>query len=258
MTFLRTPKGYTLAVLLCLASIAGFGAEQLVTWMHVTVFVGAAVLVDVALTMLLYRTMRVPDGAILTGLILAMVLSPITPWYMSALFAAVSILSKHLLKVGRKPIFNPAAVGLLIALISGSPQSWWGALPLLPAWTVTFLIAAGMLVAHRVNKLPLVFTFLGTYFGFLLSGGLLNLNGVGDAFRMPFVNAVLFLAFFMVTDPPTAPAKYEDQALVGIVAGTTSALVLITIGGLWFLAAGLWVANAVRISPLRSETWTAL
>jgi len=40
--------------------------------------------------------------------------------------------------------------------------------------------------------------------------------------RTPFVQATLFLALFVVTDPPTAPSRYPDQVVIGALVGTAS------------------------------------
>ena len=89
-------------------------------------------------------------------------------------------------------------------------QSWWGALPDLPWPFLAVLLVAGAVVAERVDKLPLVLTFLGTYFGLFTAVALANPSAVVEMFRAPFLQAALFLAFFMLTDPPTAPGRYRE------------------------------------------------
>lgn len=41
--------------------------------------------------------------------------------------------------------------------------------------------------------------------------GILHAGDASDALRSPFINATLFLALFMLTDPPTTPAKVKGQ-----------------------------------------------
>lgn len=242
--FLVTPKGYLLAILILLTAIAAFRPESNNGWINLGVAVAMAVGVDLLFASQQERRRIFPDGAVLTGLIVALVLSATVPPYLAALTAAVAILAKHLLRVKRRPIFNPAAFGLAVALLLfSSGQSWWGGLAMLPAWCTLFLIIAGMLVTERVNKFPLVLSFLGVYFGLFLILGLLHVSGVADALRMPFTNAVLFLAFFMVTDPPTSPARYDDQVLFGIIAAVISVAEYVLVGGLAFLLLGLLAAN---------------
>jgi Na+-translocating ferredoxin:NAD+ oxidoreductase RnfD subunit len=243
-TFFKTPKGYVLAALLFLTAIAGFDHGSRNGWINVATAVGTAVLLDIAFAVQQERKRIVPDSAALTGLIVALVLSSSVPWYICAVTSAVAIVSKHLFKIKKKPVFNPAAFGLAFAvLLFKSGQSWWGGLSNLPAWCVVFVLAAGLLVARRVNKLPLVFAFLGSYFSLLLLFALMQLTAAGDAFRLPFSNSALFLAFFMMTDPPTSPAKYKEQITFGIFAALISVADFMLLNGLSFLLLGLLAAN---------------
>lgn len=243
--FLSTPKGITLVVLLAAAVLAtGFGIGAAKAWINLGVSVGTAVLIDLIVALLQRRSRIFPDGAVLTGLVVGMVLSSGVSWAMTALTAAVAILSKHLLKIKRRPILNPAAFGLAMALLPfGTSQSWWGGFAELPVWSVGVLILMGLFITARVNKFPQVLSFLGTYFGLLLILGLAKASGVPPLFRPPFVNAALFLNFFMLTDPPTSPARYRDQVWFGCIAAVVSVVEHQIFHGLSFLLVGLLVAN---------------
>jgi Na+-translocating ferredoxin:NAD+ oxidoreductase RnfD subunit len=244
LTFLNTPKGYLLAVLLMLTVAASFHADALAGWRNVLVAVAVAVLIDVGFALWQERNRIFPDGAVLTGLLVALVLSGSVAWYLVGLTSAIAVLSKHLLKIKRKPIFNPAALGLAAAiLLGGTEQSWWGGLSLVPIWCIVLVIIAGMLITVRVNKVPQVFAFLGVYLGAMLLAGLLHAPAAGDGLRDPFINSALLLAFFMVTDPPTSPAKYQDQVLFGVMAALISVADYLVLGGLSYLLIGLLVAN---------------
>jgi hypothetical protein len=77
-------------------------------------------------------------------------------------------------------------------------------------WTLVLLVA-GIWVVDRLNKLPLVFAFLGAYFAIFSAVSRVNAAAVAEMFRDPFVQSAIFLAFFMLTDPPTSPNRYQDQ-----------------------------------------------
>jgi Na+-translocating ferredoxin:NAD+ oxidoreductase RnfD subunit len=192
-----------------------------------------------------------PDGAILTGLIVGLVLESAVSWQHAAATAAIAVASKHVLKVRKKPIFNPAAFGLLAAiLLFGTGQSWWGGLAEMPTWCVAFLVIGGYLVTARVNKFPQAFAFLGVHYLLWLGLGVMNVAGVGDLFRTPFINSALFLAFFMVTDPPTSPGKYKSQVVFGTLAAVASVADYLWLHDLGYLLTGLLVANvynAIRV-----------
>jgi Na+-translocating ferredoxin:NAD+ oxidoreductase RnfD subunit len=64
-------------------------------------------------------------------------------------------------------------------------------------------------------------------------------------FREPFVQAALFLAFFMLTDPPTSPNRYLDQIWFGLVAAVSAGVAQLLGAGQVYLLLGVLVPNAV-------------
>src|SRR5439155_18546819 len=94
-------------------------------------------------------------------------------------------------------------------------QSWWGAGGDL-AWPfLALVLAGGTLMVDRLNKFPLVLTFLGVYFGLCTALSFGDAAAVAELFRAPFVQAAVFRAVFMLTDPPTSPSRTFDQVWVG-------------------------------------------
>ena len=127
----------------------------------------AATLVDMAIVRLVRGVWFFPSGALLSGLIVALILSPAEPWYVPAITAALAVGSKYVLRTKQGHIFNPAALALVAAyFLFATGQDWWGALPDLPLPFLLVLLATGLFVADRVNKLPMVLIFTGCYFLF--------------------------------------------------------------------------------------------
>jgi Na+-translocating ferredoxin:NAD+ oxidoreductase RnfD subunit len=201
-----------------------------------------------------------PSGAVLTGLFVAMVLSPYEPWYVAAVTTAIAVISKYVIRTKSANVFNPAALGLVIAFyVFHSGQSWWGALPDLPPAAVIVLFATGVFITDRVNKMPLVLCFLGTYYLlFTVTAFTTDPGRVAEVFRTPDLQAVLFFAFLILTDPPTSPVKYPDQIVCGIIVAAVSYAVFEWIGAAYYLLAGVLVGNVweawrrVRVSEPRS------
>lgn len=259
--FLKTPKGFVLAVLILLTLLSALNVQEHHGLVNTAAAMVTALVFDFTVGLLRRPIRWFSDGGVITGLIVGGILSATAPWYAAVITTAIALASKHLLKTKRKPIFNPAALGLLIAtVVFSSGQSWWGSLSMLPGFGVIFLLLGGFLVVRRVNKLPLVFAFLGTYFALLLIMALLHLglpsDTPADALRVPFINSALFLAFFMITDPPTSPAKYKHQVYFGIMSAAISIVVFATQGGLAYLYIGLLVSNGWKawISRKPSES----
>ncbi len=244
--FFRTPKGYLLIVLVLLAALAAVHAGVRHVAPGLIGSVAAAMLVDIAIVRVLRGVWFFPSGALLSGLIVALILSPAEPWYVPAITAALAVASKYLLQTKQGHIFNPAALALVAAyFLFASGQDWWGALSNLPMPFLLVLLATGLFVADRVNKLPMVLIFTGCYFllfaAYAYAG---DPARVAEIFRAPDLNATLFFALFMLTDPPTSPARYRDQVVFGLIAALVSFAVFTMLGGVYYLLAGLLVGNA--------------
>lgn len=253
-----TPKRFVLVMLLLLMLIAHVNMNNYTGLVHAGIAVAIAMFIDTLIAVLKKRKLAFPDGAAITGLIVALVLSPMVSSYISALTAAIAIASKHLFTVKKKPIFNPAAFGLLItAVLFSSGQSWWGGLSMLPAWCIVLVCIAGFLVTEKVNKFPQVLSFLGIYFLIVLIMGILGIENAGDILRVPYINSTLFLAFFMLTDPPTSGGKYKDQVKFGIITAVASIASYMILGGLTFLLVGILIANGWRALKVSRNKKTA-
>jgi Na+-translocating ferredoxin:NAD+ oxidoreductase RnfD subunit len=255
--FFQTPKG---VLLLLFAVLLGAGVWQ-EGWRDtvpgLAAAAGVAVLLDGAI--LRWRKARwvFPSGALLSALIVVMILSPGQPWFVPAATSAVAVLSKYVFRAGTANVFNPAAFALVVAFyLFDTAQDWWGALPGWPPGLV-LLLATGIFISSREGKVPLVLWFLGCWF--LLAGATAFLGfpeRVAELYRSPDVEAALFFAFFMLTDPPTSPPKPRDQPLYGVIVAVVSYVALVTVGAVWFLLAGVLAANvweAVRRARARSR-----
>jgi len=243
--FFRTPKGLLIIVLVILAALAApFEGIKLV-WPSLLSAVGCAGLIDVFILRVRNKDWEFPSGAVLTGLFIAMVLSPHQPWYVAGVASAFAIVSKYLARTRSANVFNPAALALVAAFyVFHSAQNWWGALPELTPFALIALFATGAFIVDRVNKMPLVLVFLGAYyllFSFTTFVG--NPRLLAEIFRAPDLNAALFFAFFILTDPPTSPVKYADQVVCGLIVAVASFAFFEWVGAVYFLLGGVLVGN---------------
>jgi Na+-translocating ferredoxin:NAD+ oxidoreductase RnfD subunit len=123
-------------------------------------------------------------------------------------------------------------------------QSWWGALTDVTPIAKVVLLASGVFITDRVNKMPMVLTFLGAYFLlFTVTAFVTNPLSVAEIFRTPDVEAVLYFAFFILTDPPTSPAKYPDQIVCAIIVALVSYAFFEWAGVVYYLLAGVLAGN---------------
>jgi len=190
------------------------------------------------------RPLAWPSSAILSGMIVGFVLEPVTSHAVTSVVAILATLGKHLFATHRWQVFNPAALALPVSVpLFGTGQSWWGALPDLGWPFAIMLIAAGGFMVDRINKFPLVLSFLGVLFGPLTVLGRIDPVTASKMFRTPFAQASRFLALFMVTDPPTAPARYGEQVAIGALVGAASVLADALGAGQTYLLVGVLIGN---------------
>jgi len=245
LRLLRTPKRKLIPILLGIAAIGAFLQHSSGPLVTVALAVGSASALDLALFGLRERRVVLPDGAALTGLILAMVMSAREPWYIPVAGAVVAIGSKHIFRSLGANIFNPAALALVaVAVVFQSGEDWWGSLPNLGAAGAAVVVLGGGWIAAHVNKLPMVISFLAVYLGLCTAFTFFGGNGaVAEVFRAPDVHAALFFALFMLDDPPTSPVRSGDQVLYGALVGSAASFLLVGPGWLTFLPAALLLGN---------------
>jgi Na+-translocating ferredoxin:NAD+ oxidoreductase RnfD subunit len=211
---------------------------------------GAAVLAAAAVDLVLLRLRKgaweFPSGAILTAMIVVMVMRAQEPWTVPVITSVVAVLSKYVLRTRQANVFNPAAFALVLMFhLMPHGQSWWGALPdVAPLWLRAALLAGGLYLTSRVNKLPLVLSFLGAYFLLFTGTAFLgDARQVAEIFRSPDIDAVLYFTLVILTDPPTSPAKYQGQWVFGVIAAAASYAVFMILGVAYFLLAGVLAGN---------------
>jgi enediyne biosynthesis protein E5 len=127
-------------------------------------------------------------------------------WWVAVLAASVSILSKYILRVNGKHIFNPSALGIVVAvLFTGS--AWispgqWGSGAVLMFGVFCF----GFIVTTRVQKLDVSLAFLGTFASLIFLRQIIYLGWPMDHFiQSVSTGSLLLFSFFMITDPKTIP-----------------------------------------------------
>jgi Na+-translocating ferredoxin:NAD+ oxidoreductase RnfD subunit len=245
--FWRTPKGLMLLILagLVAAAVPQTGGHPV---QLVLAGAAAACALEVLITFALRAEWEFPSGALLTGMFVAGVLSPYERLDVIVVTALLAILGKHVFRLGGVHVFNPAALALVVSAVAlGTGQSWWAALPELNGVGAVVVAVSGIYIAQRLNKLPMIAAFLGTYFALFTASAVLGApSQVAEMFRAPDLQAVLFFAFFMLDDPPTSPVRHRDQLVFGVLVALTGYVVFMQLGSVYYLLAGLLVGNLVE------------
>lgn len=243
--FFKTPKGILILILAALIGVAAPGQGLRTVLPGILAAVAAAGLVDLLILRFRKKVWEIPDGAMLTAMITAMVLRAQEPWYVVAITSVAAILSKYIFRSRHANVFNPAALAVIASYyVFHTGQSWWGALTEMPLAVQVLLLVGGLFITDRVNKMPLVLTFLGTYFVlFTVTSFIADPRWVAEIYRLPDLEAALYFAFIILTDPPTSPAKYPDQLIFGVLVAGVSFAFFEWAGVVYYLLAGVLVGN---------------
>jgi hypothetical protein len=239
---LRDPRLHVALVVVALQVLGQTLLRFDISIAQILVALVTCAVIDIAITARRQRVVAWPTSALLTGNGVAFVLRvPGTrhgDWWslrggwIFAAVAAVSMLSKYLIRVGGRPLFNPSNFGLVLCfLLLGSrrvdPLDFWWVRPgmaLMVAMAV--IIVGGLLLAWRVRSLGLVASFWLT---FAAAVGVLAVRGhcittrwhIGPVCNRYFWTTlvtspeVLVFAFFMITDPKTVPRGRVARNLYG-------------------------------------------
>ena len=127
-------------------------------------------------------------------------------WWVAVFAAAISILSKYIIRFNGKHIFNPSALGIVAAIfLTGkawiSPGQWGSNMVILFA-----VLCLGFIVTTRVQKLDVSLAFLGMFGGLLFIRQIIYLGWPIDFFVQSIsTGSLLLFSFFMITDPKTTP-----------------------------------------------------
>jgi Na+-translocating ferredoxin:NAD+ oxidoreductase RnfD subunit len=243
--FFKTPKGQLTILLAILVGIAAPGEGWGLVWRGLLGAILIAGAVDVAILRVRSGEWQFPSGAVLTAMIVAMVLRVQEPWYITATVSTLAVVSKYLVRSRAANVFNPAALAIVVShYVFHTGQSWWGALPMVPPVLQLALLGGGLYITERVNKIPLVISFLGSfYLLFTITAFVGDPGLVSEVYRAPDLQAAIYFACIILTDPPTSPAKAQDQLVCGAIVATVSYAFFMRLGVAYYMLAGVLAGN---------------
>ena len=143
-------------------------------------------------------------SAIVTGIGLSVLVRADTLW-VHPLVAALAISAKFTVRLRGKHIFNPANLGVIIAVLF-LPGAWlspgqWGSDAVAALW----FVALGVTVTVSAKRFDIAWVFLACY-GLLLVGRVAWLDQRWAVlFNQLSSGGLLLFTFFMITDPMTTP-----------------------------------------------------
>ena len=216
------PKTYLLAQLLILVGLSLSFTPASSIWLNLFVAWSVAILLELILNAAGKKIVHLPDAALISATIIVGVLASSTPTPIIALVVAISILAKHLVHYKGKHIFNPANLGILLAVfILGQNTEWW------ITSNVFAIVGLGLFVMYKIRRLLTPIIFLALYFPLLfVTTSDIHLEFIKNSLVADF--SIYFFAFIMLPEPRTAAwtskGRYINSGLTAIIGVVLSML----------------------------------
>jgi Na+-translocating ferredoxin:NAD+ oxidoreductase RnfD subunit len=240
---IRDPRLHLAAVII---SIHFFGQIALgfrVSVPQILVAILVCAVIEVGWTLHKTGTLVWPASAMLTGSGVALILRlsdmrsndhwTWRGWYVFALVAGLSLLTKYLIRYRGSHIFNPSNVGLVVAfLLLGSTRIepldfWWAPFD---GWMIAaylIILVGGLLITARLHLLGMSAAFwltLAVGIGVLAASGhcmtarwsFEPVCGAHFWWVIVFSPEIAIFLFFMITDPKTSPGGRVARVVFGI------------------------------------------
>ena len=250
---IRDPRLHVAAVILSVHALGQIGLGFRVSVPQILVAILTCAILEVAITFRQSKAIVWPASAMLTGSGVALILRVVgTPagdhwsfanWYVYAVVAGLSLLSKYVIRYRGVQVFNPSNVGLVVTFVVLGPSLvepldfWWAPLNVWMLAAYAVITVGGLLITRRLHLLGLAASFWLTFAaatGVLAASGHCMTAGwaftpvCGFDFWRVIVTSpeVLIFLFFMITDPRTVPTGSVGRIAFGVLVAITSTLLL--------------------------------
>lgn len=187
----------------------GFGIKAL---LPVVIAVITTTLLDLLIEYFKSKTFQFPQSALISGLFIGGLLTQNLQWHIYVLAGAIAILSKHLIKIQQKHIFNPANFGvLLVSVIFGATHTWWASSPLI------LVLVFGIFIIWRLRRIDLAISFLISYYLINFIIGIYQGAQLSEIYYAVINGGVVyFFSMYMLIEPKTHPMQRKQRIIYGI------------------------------------------
>ncbi len=244
------PRMRLAVVIISLQVLGQVGLGFKLSIAQILVSIAVCALVEVLITFWQHRVLVWPASAILTGNSTAFILRangthPGDWWSLNGieffiLACLAGILSKYLIRVGGRHLYNPSNLGLVLCLlVVGAahvfPQYlYWGPMSFPVLLALVVILAGAVWVLRPLRMLPMVGAFLLTFavlMGAIAGSGRCFLAvwhagpicGADYWFNICTSPELLVFVFFMISDPKTAPRLPLARVVYGVAIAVAAA-----------------------------------
>src|SRR4029077_12491183 len=250
---IRDPRLHLAAVIITLQVLGQTAFGFSLSIAQILVAIGTCAVLEFGIAFFRQHVVMWPASALLTGNGVAFILRvPGTPhgdWWslhgawIFAATAAVSLLSKHLIRWRGRHIFNPSNFGLVLCfLVLGENRAepldfWWGPMSLWLALAIALSVLGCLPILSRLRLLVIAGSFWLAF-----AGGIAVLAATGHSmtarwhlgpitgwsFWWLLVTSpeILIFLFFMITDPMTIPKGRVARVVYAVCVGLLATLLI--------------------------------
>jgi len=249
----RDPRLHLAATIISLQVLGQVAFDFRLSIAQILVSLVTCAVLEVGITMRQQRVLMWPASALLTGNGVAFILRvpgtehgdwwSMRGWWIFAGTAAVSLLSKYVVKWRGNHVFNPSNFGLVLCFVLlgrtraepldfwWGPMSWWMALALL------IILTGGFAILSRLHLLRIALVFWASFavgIGILAAAGhemvarwhLGPITGTHFWWVLVTSPEVMVFLFFMITDPKTAPRDPRARIWYALALGLLAPLLI--------------------------------
>ena len=251
---IRDPRLHLAAVIFSLHALGQVAFDFNLSFVQIAIAICTAAVLEVAIAFATRHVIMWPASAMLTGNGVAFILRlPGTEhgdwwtthgWYYYAGASAVSLLSKYVIRLDGRHIFNPSNFGLVLVFLifrEGRAEPldfWWGPMD---AWMVAALgiiVCGGIAILHRLRillpvALPFWLVFAAGIAVIAAAGhGMTARWHVGPVTGFDFwwilatSPEVLVFTFFMLSDPKTIPSTTRGRIAYAVSVAVVATLLI--------------------------------
>ena len=249
----RDPRLHLAAVIVSLQVLGQVAFDFRLSIAQILIAIGTCAILEVAIVVRRQQVLMWPASALLTGNGVAFILRvPGTEhgdwwstngWWIFAGTAAVSLLSKYLIRFRGAHVFNPSNLGLVLCFLLLGPELadpldfWWGPMSPALALALAIIVLGALVILSRLHLLAMALAF---WLVFAAAVAVVAATGHGITARwhlgpvegthlwtvLAFSPEILVFLFFMLTDPKTVPSGSRPRIGFGVTVALVAALLV--------------------------------
>jgi Na+-translocating ferredoxin:NAD+ oxidoreductase RnfD subunit len=250
---LSDPRLHLAAVIVSLQVLGQVAFDFRLSIAQILVSVLTCAVLEVTIAFRRHHVILWPASALLTGNGVAFILRvpgtehgdwwSLRGWWIFAGTAAVSLLSKYVIRYRGRHVFNPSNFGLVLCFLvlpvtlAEPLDFWWGPMSVWLAVALALIVAGGFAILVRLRLLAIA---VGFWLVFAAGIAVLGVTGhemnaswhlgpiTGWEFWrvLVFSPEILVFLFFMITDPKTVPTGRQGRRAFGVAVGLLAVLLI--------------------------------